>query len=340
MAAVARAARPVARAAAGRYGAALASRCARGVISRQDRGRYTTRADARENAACVARRVARARRRDSLAERYPGTRLSRPAAAATHARTTPGPARAAAAAGTPATPHTHPPTHRRARRSLYAKSEANRESVLDRFARDRVCAVLRTATAEACPKAMTAAIEGGFKIAEFTLTTPGCLDTLADFRAKYDGDVMVGCGTIMNTTDAEAACDAGAEFIITPVLVPEVVEWCVQRDIVIIPGCQTPTEAYNAYKLGAPLQKIFPGVAGAHAWVKAVSAALPMLRLNPTSGVDLDNAGDFLANGAASVGLVAPLFDPAAVQAGDWDQIRANAAKVIGNAAKAGPLKR
>ena len=236
--------------------------------------------------------------------------------------------------------HTHPPAHRRARRSLYAKSEANRESVLDRFARDRVCAVLRTATAEACPKAMTAAIEGGFKIAEFTLTTPGCLDTLADFRAKYDGDVMVGCGTIMNTTDAEAACDAGAEFIITPVLVPEVVEWCVQRDIVIIPGCQTPTEAYNAYKLGAPLQKIFPGVAGAHAWVKAVSAALPMLRLNPTSGVDLDNAGDFLANGAASVGLVAPLFDPAAVQAGDWDQIRANAAKVIGNAAKAGPLKR
>jgi len=227
-----------------------------------------------------------------------------------------------------------------ASRSLYAKSEANRESVLDRFARDRVCAVLRTATAEACPKAMTAAIEGGFKIAEFTLTTPGCLDTLADFRAKYDGDVMVGCGTIMNTTDAEAACDAGAEFIITPVLVPEVVEWCVQRDIVIIPGCQTPTEAYNAYKLGAPLQKIFPGVAGAHAWVKAVSAALPMLRLNPTSGVDLDNAGDFLMNGAASVGLVAPLFDPAAVQAGDWDQIRANAAKVIGNAAKAGPLKR
>ena len=305
MAAVARAARPVARAAAGRYGAALASRCARGVISRQDRGRYKTRADARENDACVARHVARAIRRDSLA-----------------------------------TPHTPARPPAAARRSLYAKSEANRESVLDRFARDRVCAVLRTATAEACPKAMTAAIEGGFKIAEFTLTTPGCLDTLADFRAKYDGDVMVGCGTIMNTTDAEAACDAGAEFIITPVLVPEVVEWCVQRDIVVIPGCQTPTEAYNAYKLGAPLQKIFPGVAGAHAWVKAVSAALPMLRLNPTSGVDLDNAGDFLMNGAASVGLVAPLFDPVAVQAGDWDQIRANAAKVIGNAAKAGPLKR
>ena len=236
--------------------------------------------------------------------------------------------------------HTHTPTHRRTRRSLYAKSEANRESVLDRFARDRVCAVLRTATAEACPKAMTAAIEGGFKIAEFTLTTPGCLDTLADFRAKYDGDVMVGCGTIMNTTDAEAACDAGAEFIITPVLVPEVVEWCVQRDIVVIPGCQTPTEAYNAYKLGAPLQKIFPGVAGAHAWVKAVSAALPMLRLNPTSGVDLDNAGDFLTNGCASVGLVAPLFPADAVAAGDADTIAANAKRCMDNVKAAGPFAR
>ena len=222
----------------------------------------------------------------------------------------------------------------------YKKTPESAQKVMDTFAKYKACAVLRTPKAEQCAPAMQAAIDGGFDIVEFTLTTPGCLDTLADFRAKYDGDVMVGCGTIMNTTDAEAACDAGAEFIITPVLVPEVVEWCVQRDIVIIPGCQTPTEAYNAYKLGAPLQKIFPGVAGAHAWVKAVSAALPMLRLNPTSGVDLDNAGDFLANGAASVGLVAPLFDPVAVQAGDWDQIRANAAKVIGNAAKAGPLKR
>ena len=225
-------------------------------------------------------------------------------------------------------------------RSLYAKTQDNYESVLDRFARDRVTAVLRTPTASAATSAMTAAIDGGIKIAEFTLTTPGCLDSVAEFRAKYDGDVMVGCGTIMCTEDAEAACDAGAEFIITPVLIPEVVEWCAQRNIVIVPGCQTPIEAYNAYKLGAPLQKIFPGVAGAHMWVKTVSAALPMLRLNPTSGVDLDNCGDFLANGAASVGLVAPLFPPEAIAAGDWGTVEANARKAMANAAKAGPLKR
>ena len=68
----------------------------------------------------------------------------------------------------------------------------NYEAVLDKFAQIRACAVLRTATSEACPKAMQAAIDGGFKIVEFTLTTPDCLQHLANFRAKYDGDVMVG----------------------------------------------------------------------------------------------------------------------------------------------------
>lgn len=220
------------------------------------------------------------------------------------------------------------------------KTKDNYEAVLDKFAEIRACAVLRTATSEACPKAMQAAIDGGFKIVEFTLTTPDCLSHLSDFRAKYDGDVMVGCGTIMNTKDAENAIDAGAEFIITPVMLPEVIEWCAARNIVSVPGCQTPTELYTAYRHGAPLQKLFPGVAGGPMWVKAVSSALPMLSINPTSGVDLDNAGEFLKNGAASVGLVAPLFDPNAIANGDWDTIAKNAEKVMGNVRAAGPYQR
>lgn len=222
----------------------------------------------------------------------------------------------------------------------YERSVDNYESVLDRFARDRACAVLRTATSEACPKSMQAAIDGGFKIVEFTLTTPDCLQHLADFRSKYDGDVMVGCGTILNTEDAANAIEAGSEFIITPVMLPDVIEWCAERNIVCVPGCQTPTEMINAYRHGAPLQKLFPGVAGGPGWVKAVSSALPFLAINPTSGVDLDNAGDYLRMGAASVGLVAPLFDQAAIAAGDFDTIAKNASKVIANVAEVGPYKR
>jgi len=217
------------------------------------------------------------------------------------------------------------------RTDAYMKTPESFQKVLQTFKQHRACAVLRTPTAEAAPKAMQASIDGGFNIVEFTLTTPGCLDSVSDFRSRLDGKVMVGCGTVMDIPDAKAAMDAGAEFLVAPVLVPEVVTWCAVNNIVIIPGCQTPTEAYNAYKAGAPVQKIFPGVAGGHMWVKAVSAALPMLTLNPTSGVDLDNAGDFLKNGASSIGLVAPLFPPDKIAAQDWDAIQANAAKVIGN---------
>jgi Entner-Doudoroff aldolase len=187
---------------------------------------------------------------------------------------------------------------------------------------------------------MQAAIDGGFKICEFTLTTPDCLEHLSNFRAKYDGKVMIGCGTILTTDDAERAMDAGSEFIITPVMLPDVIEWCRDRNIVCAPGCQTPTELVMAYRHGAPLQKLFPGVAGGPAWVKAVSSALPFLAINPTSGVDLDNAGEYLKNGAASVGLVAPLFDQAAIAAGDFDKIAQNAAKVMSNVSAVGPYKR
>merc|ERR1712232_549821 len=214
------------------------------------------------------------------------------------------------------------------------------EEVLNNFATHRACAVLRTPTSEACPKAMQAAIDGGFKIVEFTLTTPDCLQHLSDFRSKYDGDVMVGCGTILTTEDAENAMDAGSEFIITPVMLPDVIEWCKERNIVCVPGCQTPTELVSAYRHGAPLQKLFPGVTGGPMWVKAVSSALPFLSINPTSGVDLDNAGEYLKNGAASVGLVAPLFEPNAIANGDWDKIAANASKLMANVKEAGPYIR
>jgi len=220
------------------------------------------------------------------------------------------------------------------------QTEENYNAVLQKFAEIRACAVLRTATSDDCPKAMQAAIDGGFKICEFTLTTPNCLDHLADFRQKYDGDVMIGCGTILSPEDAEKAVDAGSEFIITPVMLPDVIEWCAARNIVCVPGCQTPTELVTAYRHGAPLQKLFPGVAGGPGWVKAVSSAMPFLSINPTSGVDLDNAGDFLRMGAASVGLVAPLFDQEAIAKGDFDQIAKNAEKVMANVRPVGPYVR
>lgn len=212
------------------------------------------------------------------------------------------------------------------RHKSYMRTDAEYNRVLEEFAKHKACAVLRTSVEGAAYNAMDAAVRGGFKLAEFTLTTPGCLDAVSRFADRTD--VLTGCGTILNIDDAKMALDAGSKFIVAPILVPEVVEWCAANKIVCIPGCQTPSELYRAYTLGAPVQKLFPGVAGGPNWVRAVANALPMLRINPTSGVEIDTAADFLRAGASSLGFVAPAFDQNAIKAGDWDTISETARRI------------
>ena len=108
--------------------------------------------------------------------------------------------------------------------------------------------------------AMDAAVRGGFKLVEFTMTTPGWADAVANFAKRTD--VMMGVGDGAERFDAKKAMDAGSRFIVSPILIPSVVEWCKENTIVCMPGCQTPTELHYAYTLGAPIQKLFPGVAG------------------------------------------------------------------------------
>ena len=213
------------------------------------------------------------------------------------------------------------------RHKSYMRTDAEFNEVLDQFAKHKACAVLRTGVEGAAYNAMDAAVQGGFKLVEFTLTTPGCLDAVSRFASRTD--VLTGCGTILNIDDAKRALDAGSKFIVAPILIPEVVEWCAANKIVCIPGCQTPSELYRAYSLGAPVQKLFPGVAGGPNWVRAVASALPMLRINPTSGVEIDTAADYLRAGAASLGFVAPAFDQNAIKAGDWDAISKRATEII-----------
>merc|ERR1712216_122714 len=132
-----------------------------------------------------------------------------------------------------------------------------------------------------------------------------------------------GCGTVMNVADA------GAKFLISPCIIPEVIEYAVARNIVVVPGCQTPSELYNAYTMGAQVQKLFPSIAGGPNTVKAISAALPMLRINPTSGVEKDTAAAYLQSGASSLGFVAPLFPPELMGKRDYDGLVQNAKEII-----------
>jgi Entner-Doudoroff aldolase len=203
--------------------------------------------------------------------------------------------------------------------SSYMKSQSDYDEVLQTILKHKATAVLRTMHEGKAELAMDAAVRGGFKLAEFTMTTPGWEDAVSNFAKRTD--VLTGVGTCLTVADAKRAMDVGSRFIVSPVLIPAIVTWCKENNIVCMPGCQTPTELHYAYTLGAPIQKLFPGVAGGPAWVKAVSSALPHLRINPTSGTDLGTCQDYLRNGASSLGFVAPAFDQQRIKDGDWDYI-------------------
>ncbi len=182
------------------------------------------------------------------------------------------------------------------------------EAFVERLGRLKASAILRTPIADAAAPAMDAAIRGGFRIVEFTLNTPGALERIAEFSRR--DDVAVGAGTVLTVDAARAAVRAGATFLVSPVVDPEVIEEAATLGVCAIPGCQTPTEMLRAHRAGAPLQKLFPAPASGPDWVRATLAPLPFLRIVPTNGVTADNAQAFLDAGCFAVGFVGSLFDP------------------------------
>ncbi len=189
--------------------------------------------------------------------------------------------------------------------------------------RERASAILRTDDTERAARAMEAAVRGGFRVLEFTLTVPGVFELIADF-ARREG-VVVGAGTVLDPTEAERAVAAGARFLVSPVVDPEVIAAARGLGVASMPGTHTPTEMLHAHRAGAPLCKLFPSPAGGPAWVRSVLAPMPFLRIVPTNGVDHLNAGEWLAAGAHAVGFVATLFEPEWLANGCWEEVEQRA---------------
>lgn len=191
----------------------------------------------------------------------------------------------------------------------------------------RASAILRTTDADAAGPAMEAAVRGGFRALEFTLTTPRALERIGEFAAR-DG-LVVGAGTVLTVADAEAAVAHGARFLVSPVVDEEVIGAAHTLGVAVIPGCHTPTELHRAWRAGAQMQKLFPAPGLGPAYLKACLGPLPFLRVVPTNGVTVDNARAWLDAGAHALGMVAPLFDATEVLAGDTDAIEARARALL-----------
>ncbi len=202
------------------------------------------------------------------------------------------------------------------------------ESFVTRLKEERASAILRTDIEDAAAPAMEAAVRGGFRIVEFTLTIPGALDRIAEFSRR--DDLVVGAGTVLSVEDAQAAVERGARFLVSPVVDRDVIAEATRLGVAMMPGTHTPTEMLEAHRAGAPLQKLFPAPGIGPAYVRACLGPLPFLRIVPTAGVDESNAAAWLEAGAHAVGFVAPLFDAADVRARRWDAIETRARALLG----------
>ena len=198
--------------------------------------------------------------------------------------------------------------------------------------RERASAILRADDQRRAASAMDAAVRGGFRVVEFTLTIPGALELIAEFSRRPG--VLVGAGTVLTTAQARASLAAGAQFLVSPVVDENVIAAALGGGAVAMPGAQTPTEMLRAHRAGAALIKLFPAPAGGPTYVRSVLAPLPFLRIVPTNGVAVDNAAAYLEAGCFAVGLVAGVFDPADLAAGRFDRIEERAREILGAVAR------
>jgi Entner-Doudoroff aldolase len=201
------------------------------------------------------------------------------------------------------------------------------ERFVDLLGKARASAILRCPSREAAASAMEAAVRGGFRIVEFTLTIPGALDLVEEF-ARREG-LVVGAGTVLTAEQARAAVSRGARFLVSPVLDPEVVAAGLALGVAFVPGCHTPTEMLAAHRAGAPLQKLFPAPGIGPAYVRACLGPLPFLRIVPTHGVEAANARAWLEAGAFAVGFTHALFDAGEIAAGRFDRIEDRARALL-----------
>ncbi|GAF20526.1 bifunctional 4-hydroxy-2-oxoglutarate aldolase/2-dehydro-3-deoxy-phosphogluconate aldolase [Shouchella hunanensis] len=184
-----------------------------------------------------------------------------------------------------------------------------------------VCAVLRKLPPEKMESIADALVAGGVKGLEVTLDSELALETISALSKRYDKDVVVGAGTVLHADDAIAAIDAGAQFIFAPILSQETIEAVKSRDIPVIPGIFTPTEAFQAVQLGADLVKVFPAECVGPQFIKSVSGPLPQVKMMPTGGVNLDTIPDFIKAGAVAVGAGSSLLSREIIENNDWEQL-------------------
>jgi 2-dehydro-3-deoxyphosphogluconate aldolase / (4S)-4-hydroxy-2-oxoglutarate aldolase len=198
-----------------------------------------------------------------------------------------------------------------------------------------VVAVIRVREAAKLMAAIQALADGGVRALEVTMSVPGAVGFIRELAASLPAGFLLGAGTVTDALTAHAVIDAGARFVVGPVFRPEIVAACHERGVPAMPGCFSPTEIFTAHQAGADIVKVFPATSLGPQFLRDVRAPLPQVKLMPTGGVTIENAGDWIRAGAAAVGLGSALLDTAAIERGAFDVVRDRARAVVANVAAA-----
>jgi 2-dehydro-3-deoxyphosphogluconate aldolase/(4S)-4-hydroxy-2-oxoglutarate aldolase len=192
-----------------------------------------------------------------------------------------------------------------------------------------VVAVIRMRDPEKLWAVMVALAEGGVRALEVTMTVPRAIEMIGQLAPALPEGFLLGAGTVLDAETARLAIRAGAQFVVSPVFRPDIIETCHGHDRPALPGCFSPTEILAAWETGADIVKVFPATALGPQFVKDVRAPLPQVKLMPTGGVTIDNAGAWIKAGAVAVGIGSALVDAKAIEAGDFGIITNNAKRVV-----------
>jgi 2-dehydro-3-deoxyphosphogluconate aldolase/(4S)-4-hydroxy-2-oxoglutarate aldolase len=210
-----------------------------------------------------------------------------------------------------------------------------RRETVQRIQQLGVVAVIRMKDAAKLRRVVDAIAEGGVRAIEVTMTVPGAVDLIATLARSLPPEIVLGAGTVTDAATARAVIDAGARYVVSPVFRREVIAACHEHDVAAAPGCFTPTEILDAHDAGADVVKVFPATALGPQFIKDVRAPLPQVRLMPTGGVSLDNAGDWIKAGAIAVGVGSALLDAKAIDEGRFEVLTDNARRIVASVASA-----
>lgn len=207
----------------------------------------------------------------------------------------------------------------------------DRKEVLSTIEKYKAVAVIRLPEPDMVDPVLEALYEGGVRVAEITMTVPNAISLIKKAVAKSPDDFIMGVGSVTDAKMTEQAVEAGAKYVVSPIMKKEIIDKANELDVPVMPGAFTPTEIQQAWEWGADIVKVFPADIVGMDFIKAVKAPLPHLKLMPTGGVTLTNGGEWIKAGACAVGIGSALLNKEAIKRGDYDTIRNNAEILMSN---------